>query len=204
MPSSLINKKNKKGGAFKYADMFSSSLSPCTASSTNNKRGGSSPIHTFVDYSQDWHNANAKNIPYAVDSSAGINEYIFGRTTPDNQFIVATGLVQNKDGIEMTGGKKRKGAKKTKKTTKTTTKAKKTTKTTKAKKTKRPSTLNKVKKTTKLAVNKIKSSSKSAINKVKKSSKSVMNKVKSSSKSAINKVKKSTKSLKNRVVKLFK
>jgi len=134
MPS--LKSKSVKGGSFKYADMFQTSLSPCTQQV---KRGGSAPIHTYIDYTQDWHNAGDKPIPYAVDSSAGINEYIFGRTTPDNKFIVASGLVKNKTGIEMTGGKKKKRStskskksKTTKKTTKSTKRStKKTTKSTK-------------------------------------------------------------------------
>ena len=104
MSSNKKSLKLKKGGAFEYAKMFQDSLSPCA----NKQKGGDQPINTYVDYSQDWHYQNQQNIPYAVDSSAGINEYQFGRTTPDNHFIVATGLVKNKTGIEMTGGRKTK------------------------------------------------------------------------------------------------
>jgi hypothetical protein len=106
MSSNKKSLKLKKGGAFEYAKMFESSLSPCNKK--NNMKGGSDPIPTYVDYSQGWHYANEENIPYAVDSSIGINEYQFGRLTPDNDFIVASGVVKNDTGIELTGGAKKK------------------------------------------------------------------------------------------------
>ena len=137
------NKKSlKKGGAFEYAKMFQSSLSPCDKKEmlkNNSQNGGGScnknnneyyqnnpdtSIRLYDDYSKDWHYPGTpeSQIPYAIDSSAGINEYQFGRTTPDNKFIVATGLVKNNVGIEMTGGKKKKKSK-----TKTTKKVDKST-----------------------------------------------------------------------------
>ena len=67
------------------------------------------PLYTQTSY--DWHNNNQQNNkPYSVNSNVGINEYIFGRTTPNNKFIVASGLVLNKNpwGIEMVGGKEKK------------------------------------------------------------------------------------------------
>jgi len=128
--STKKNLKLKKGGAFEYAKMFKSSLSPCDKKNmtddNKSQNGGSAcqnkyynmyyrsnpdtSIRLYNDYSQDWHYPNTpqKKIPYAIDSSAGINEYQFGRTTPNNKFIVATGLVKNKIGIEMTGGAKSK------------------------------------------------------------------------------------------------
>ena len=44
---------------------------------------------------------------YAVGIDVGMNEYTFGRTTPDNKFVVSTGLENNPRGIEMIGGGKR-------------------------------------------------------------------------------------------------
>ena len=108
--------KSKKGGAFEYAKMFQSSLSPCDKKQmvkNNSQNGGNNnqdtSIRLYDDYSKDWHYPGTpeSQIPYAIDSSAGINEYQFGRPTPDNNFIVATGLVKNNVGIEMTGGKKK-------------------------------------------------------------------------------------------------
>ena len=74
---------------------------------------GGESIPLYTDTSLDWHNQNA--VPnYAVDLNVGVNEYTFGRTTPDNKFIVSTGLVSKPYGIEMTGGKKSKVVKKKK------------------------------------------------------------------------------------------
>jgi hypothetical protein len=149
MSSNKKSSKLKKGGAFEYAKMFQSSLSPCDKKEMvkhNSQNGGNScapnddsyntnystyyqnnpdtSIRLYNDYSQDWHYPNTlkQHIPYAINSSAGINEYQFGRTTPNNKFIVATGLVKNNVGIEMTGGKKKKKSK-----TKTTKKVDKST-----------------------------------------------------------------------------
>ena len=64
------------------------------------------PLYTETSY--DWYNRNqSANKPYAVNANVGINEYTFGRTTPNNKFIVASGLVLNKKGIEMVGGNKK-------------------------------------------------------------------------------------------------
>ena len=71
------------------------------------------PLYTQTSY--DWHcNKNQPNKPYAVDLNVGTNEYIFGRTTPNNQFIVSTGLINDPKpfGIQMVGGKKKKKNKK--------------------------------------------------------------------------------------------
>jgi hypothetical protein len=77
------------------------------------KMYGGDMIPLYTDTSLDWHNKNA--VPnYAVDLNVGVNEYTFGRTTPDNKFIVSTGLVSKPFGIEMTGGKKGKTVKKKK------------------------------------------------------------------------------------------
>ena len=66
------------------------------------------PLYTQTSY--DWYNKfQQNNKPYAVGANVGINEYTFGRTTPNNKFIVASGLVMNKKpfGIEMVGGNKK-------------------------------------------------------------------------------------------------
>lgn len=80
------------------------------------------PLHTLA--SPDWVNQGQKPgpPPYAADLSVGINEYQFGRTTPGNQFVVATGLVpKGPNNIEMIGaGKKKRRTRK--KSTKSTAK----------------------------------------------------------------------------------
>jgi hypothetical protein len=87
-------------------------------------------IPLYSETSPDWHNKGQK-LPYAVDLNAGINEYIFGRTTPNNKFVVSTGLVNKPYGIEMTGAGKTKQKKdtKTKQKKETKTKQKKDSKT---------------------------------------------------------------------------
>ena len=155
MSSNKKSLKLKKGGAFEYAKMFQSSLSPCDKKEmvkNNSQNGGSScaaanddsynsnystyykynpdtSIRLYNDYSQDWHYPNTplENISLAIDSSAGYNEYQFARTTPDNKFIVATGLVKTNVGIEMTGGKKKKKSKSKTTKSKTTKKVVKST-----------------------------------------------------------------------------
>lgn len=70
-----------------------------------------SKIPLYTQTTHDWHcNKNQPNKPYAVDLNVGTNEYIFGRVTPDNKFIVTTGLVKDPKpyGIKMVGGKKKK------------------------------------------------------------------------------------------------
>jgi hypothetical protein len=74
-------------------------------SKKKNLKGGSHsnqdiPLPTLT--SLDWHNKGQQPIPYTADTSVGINEYQFGRTTPNNEFIVSSGLVLGKDGLEMT------------------------------------------------------------------------------------------------------
>ena len=74
------------------------------------------PLYTQTSY--DWHcNKNQNPKPYAVDLNVGTNEYIFGRVTPDNKFIVSTGLINDPKpyGIQMVGGKKSKSKSKSKK-----------------------------------------------------------------------------------------
>jgi len=192
MSSNKKSLKLKKGGAFEYAKMFQESLSPCS----NKQKGGDQPINTYVDYSQDWHYQNQKPIPHAVDSTVGINEYQFARTTPDNHFIVATGLVKNKTGIEMTGGRKKKKSvvKKSKKSTKKVSKKSKPSSSKKIVKKSKPSSskkiVKKVKKVVKKTVKKVESSVKKAVKKVKKS---VSSKKSKSKTSTSKKVKKSTK-----------
>ena len=66
-------------------------------------------IPLYTQTTNDWHcNKNQPNKPYAVDLNVGTNEYTFGRVTPDNKFIVTTGLVKDQKslGIKMVGGKK--------------------------------------------------------------------------------------------------
>ena len=200
-------KSSKKGGAFEYAKMFQSSLSPCDKKEmvkNNSQNGGSScnknknneyysnnpdtSIRLYDDYSKDWHYPGTpeSQIPYAIDSSAGINEYQFGRTTPDNKFIVSTGLVKNNVGIEMTGGKKKK-------------------------KSSIGTMFKKVKSSSKKLVKKVKPYAEKAVKKVKSSSKKLVKKVKSSttkkpkskSKSILNKTKNSIKSVGKKVSSLF-
>jgi hypothetical protein len=215
-----MSSKLKKGGAFEYAKMFQSSLSPCDKKEmlkNNLQNGGSScapnddsyntnyskyyqnnpdtSIRLYNDYSQDWHYPNTlkKHIPYAINSSAGINEYQFGRTTPNNKFIVATGLVKNNVGIEMTGGKKKKKSKTTSSSIGTMFK--------------------KVKSSSKKLVKKAKPFSEKAVKKVKSSSKKLVKKVKSSttkkpkstkkSKSVLNKTKNALKSVGKKVSNFF-
>lgn len=66
------------------------------------------PLYTQTTY--DWH-CHKKQMPkpYAVDLNVGTNEYVFGRVTPDNKFIVTTGLVKDAKphGIKMVGGKRK-------------------------------------------------------------------------------------------------
>jgi hypothetical protein len=203
------NKKSlKKGGAFEYAKMFQSSLSPCDKKEmlkNNSQNGGNNPdtsIRLYDDYSKDWHYPGTpeSQIPYAIDSSAGINEYQFGRPTPDNNFIVATGLVKNNVGIEMTGGKKKKKSsigtmfKKVKSSSKKLVKkvkpyAEKAVKTVKSSSKK---LVKKVKPYAEKAVKKVKSSSKKLVKKAKPIAKKAVKTVKSSSKKLVKKVKSST------------
>jgi len=67
----------------------------------------SNKIPLFSDTSPGWYFKGSKQ-SLAVDSSAGINEYVFGRTTPDNKFIVASGLVDQNGVVKMTGAGKSK------------------------------------------------------------------------------------------------
>ena len=119
-----------------------SKTSKMSKNKITNLKGGSSPIPTQIDSSPGWHYRGQK-IDYAVDATAGINDYVFGRTTPDNHFIVATGLAKHDGQIELTGAGKAKAKKplakkpKAKKPTAKKPKAKKpTAKKTKAKKAK--------------------------------------------------------------------
>ena len=84
-----------------------------------NMKGGEY-MQLFTDTSKDWYNQGS--VPnLAVNLDVGINEYMFGRTTPNNNFIVATGLVKKPYGVEMIGGAKTK--KKTESETKKKTKS---------------------------------------------------------------------------------
>ena len=77
---------------------------------------GGQYMELYSDTSKDWHNKGS--VPnLAVNLDVGINEYMFGRTTPNNNFIVATGLVKKPYGVEMIGGSMKKpiGEKKPKK-----------------------------------------------------------------------------------------
>ena len=65
--------------------------------------GNTIPVYSQTSY--DWHNA-FQQPSYAVNLDVGINEYVFGRTTPNNKFIVSTGLINDPIGVQMVGGKK--------------------------------------------------------------------------------------------------
>ena len=69
-------------------------------------------IPLYTESSPDW-SKTGQAPPYAVGIEVGVNEYIFGRTTPNNDFVVASGLIKNPHGIEMIGGKKNKVSKTT-------------------------------------------------------------------------------------------
>jgi hypothetical protein len=75
-----------------------------------NLKGGSSFIPTQIDSSLGWHYRGQK-VDYAVDATAGINDYVFGRPTPNNCFIVASGLAKHDGQIELTGAGKAKAKK---------------------------------------------------------------------------------------------
>jgi len=87
-------------------------------------KGGDNDIPLYSVTSQDWYSLN--NIQNkAVNLDVGINEYIFGRTTPDNKFIVATGLINENNNIRMIGaGNKTKVKNTSKAKVKNTSKAK--------------------------------------------------------------------------------
>jgi hypothetical protein len=87
-----------------------SKTSKTSKNKITNLKGGSSPIPTQIDSSPGWHYRGQK-IDYAVDTTAGINDYVFGRTTPDNHFIVASGLAKHDGQIELTGAGKAKAKK---------------------------------------------------------------------------------------------
>ena len=154
--------------------------------SKKNMKGGE-PMPLYTTTSPDWHDAK-QHAPLAVDLDVGINEYTFGRTTPDNKFVVATGLVDNPNGVEMVGGKK--SASEKKKVKKSTSK-------------KPESIINKVVsgsknlfEKTKKAITGDSSSEKKKVKKVKKvkkevKTKSFFNKITSGTKNIYEKVKKS-------------
>jgi len=68
----------------------------------NKIQKGGQYIPTPVLTSFGWHNKGADPLPLATDISAGYNEYIFGRTTPTNDFVVSTGLAGGPPGLQMT------------------------------------------------------------------------------------------------------
>ncbi len=74
-------------------------------------------IPLYTESSPDWTKTGNAPPPFAVGLEVGVNEYIFGRTTPDNKFVVASGLERNPHGIEMIGGKKKVVSKSTPKKT---------------------------------------------------------------------------------------
>lgn len=107
--TSTRRKKRSMRGGGDITGLSSTTLSnsaPVMAESQRN----TIPLSTLA--SPDWVNQGQKPgpPPYAADLSVGINEYQFGRTTPNNQFVVATGLVpKGPNSIEMIGaGKKKK------------------------------------------------------------------------------------------------
>lgn len=108
--SKNVKKDSKTGGVkkdtkSKNVKKDSKSKDVKKDSKKKNLKGGSDsnqdiPLPTLT--SLDWHNKGQQPIPYTADTSVGINEYQFGRTTPTNNFIVSSGLVLGKDGLEMT------------------------------------------------------------------------------------------------------
>jgi DNA-directed RNA polymerase III subunit RPC6/RNA polymerase primary sigma factor/RNA exonuclease 1 len=85
---------------------FKKSISRKSKKSSLKMKGGQF-IPTYTETSPGWHN-EFSNAPYAVDLNVGINEYMFSRPTPDNKFVVSTGLINTPSGVEMIGGKKSK------------------------------------------------------------------------------------------------
>ena len=94
--------------------------------SRRHQKGGMAPIEgdnipLMLDTSPDWHDKGSDKPSIAVDSSFGINEYQFGRTMPDGNFVVATNVEQTKknlnlaNSLKMTGGRRRKSRKSSKK-----------------------------------------------------------------------------------------
>jgi hypothetical protein len=69
-------------------------------------------IPLYTDTSTSWHNAGVPS-DLTVNLDTGVNEYQFGRTTPNNKFVVSTGLVNKPYGVEMVGGSKKKSKPKT-------------------------------------------------------------------------------------------
>jgi len=62
-------------------------------------------IPLYSQTSNGWKDLGENN-NYAVNLDVGINEYTFSRPTPNNDFIVSTGLVNDNLGIQMVGGVK--------------------------------------------------------------------------------------------------
>lgn len=93
---------------------YFSNSSPLSTESQRN----SIPLNTI--YTPDWTNQGQSRgpPPGAAEMSVGWNEYQFGRTTPDNKFIVATGLVEKPGSLEMIGAGKKKRTTKKRHTTK--------------------------------------------------------------------------------------
>jgi hypothetical protein len=71
-----------------------------------NLKGGNDGIPLISETSGAWHKSGEPQ-DLAVDTNVGINEYVFGRTTPDNKFIVSTGLVDTNLGVKMVGSGKK-------------------------------------------------------------------------------------------------
>jgi hypothetical protein len=113
-------RRSMRGGVSGLESTSLSNASPVMAESQRN----SIPLNTIA--TPDWTNPNQPRgpPPYAAEASVGWNEYQFGRTTPDNKFIVATGLVEKPGSLEMIGaGKKKKSKSTVKKVTNTVGKA---------------------------------------------------------------------------------
>ena len=149
----------------------------------NNMKGGQF-IPTYTETSPGWHNAYSHS-PYAVDLNVGVNEYTFSRPTPDNKFVVSTGLINTQSGVEMIGGKKSKPKmKKDSLIKKTTTKstAKETSKDTSkdtSKETSKSIPKSKPKTTIKKDSDSTKSKPKTTIKNNSKSKETIINKIKS-------------------------
>ncbi len=115
---STRSRKMRGGAEAEITGLGSSQFSNAAPIGAESQRN-TIPLETIA--TPDWVNNGQKPgpPPYAAESSVGWNEYQFGRTTPDNKFIVATGLVPKPGALEMIGaGKKKKSTKKSSKSSK--------------------------------------------------------------------------------------
>jgi len=104
---STRSRKMRGGAEAEITGLGSSQFSNAAPIGAESQRN-TIPLETIA--TPDWVNNGQKPgpPPYAAESSVGWNEYQFGRTTPDNKFVVATGLVPGKNSLEMIGAGKKK------------------------------------------------------------------------------------------------